>query len=86
LQKNALRLALYNCPLRVPSPPLTVTWIHVGPRMDEGDNLPRAFKAMRDGLAAWLGVDDGNECVEWRYSQRLGAPGVEVCIASRGAG
>ena len=60
--------------------PLTVTLTHIGRRMD-GDNLNRAFKAIRDEVAWQIGVDDGDERVKWVYEQRTGAPGVEVTIS-----
>jgi hypothetical protein len=45
-----------------PKPPLVVHMVRlIGPRgrkMDD-DNLRGAFKAVRDGVADWLGVDDG---------------------------
>jgi hypothetical protein len=59
--------------------PCVVTLTHVGPRMDD-DNLARAFKALRDRLAHWLNVDDGDPVVTWRYEQRPGKPGVEIRI------
>lgn len=68
-------------PTRLPKP-LTVTWTHVGPKMDS-DNLARAFKGLRDAMAAWLGVDDGDDRVGWKYERRTGQPGVEVTIEAR---
>lgn len=72
----ALHAAL--TPALLPAP-LCVTWVHVGREMDD-DNLRRAFKGLRDALAAELGVDDADPRVEWRYEQRAGAPGVELRI------
>ena len=38
--------------------------------LDEGDNLPNAVKAVRDEVAALLGVDDGPKGgVKWLYAQ-----------------
>ena len=42
--------------------------LYKGRPMD-GDNLAGAFKSVRDALAAWLGVDDGDPAVEWFCSQ-----------------
>lgn len=60
---------------------LVVTWtrLYAGRAMDD-DNLRGAFKGLRDWLANWLGVDDGDPRVEWRYEQRAGTPGVELWI------
>jgi P2-related tail formation protein len=38
----------------------------------DGDNLQSGFKAVRDGVADWLGIDDGSQLVEWEYRQRPG--------------
>jgi hypothetical protein len=34
----------------------------------DSDGLAIAFKAVRDGVADWLGVDDGHESLTWRYA------------------
>lgn len=52
------------------SGPLAVTLTRIAPRKLDGDNLQRACKAVRDGVADALGVDDGDERIEWRYEQR----------------
>jgi hypothetical protein len=49
----------------------------------DGDNLQRALKAVRDGVADALGIDDGDSRIEWQYGQRRGGKGeyaVEVTI------
>ncbi len=80
-QWAALAVALFG--IEHPSPPVAVTWVHIGRRMDD-DNLARAFKGLRDGLATAIGVDDGDEsAVTWRYEQRTGKPGVELRIENR---
>lgn len=64
--------------------PFRVTLIHHGSTMD-GDNLQRAFKAVRDYIAGLLGVDDGDERVTWQYQQTTeGEPGVVVRIEGGG--
>lgn len=49
---------------------LAVTLTRIGPKKLDTDNLARACKAVRDGVADALGVDDGDERIEWRYKQR----------------
>lgn len=51
--------------------PITVTFTRIAPRkLDVGDNLPSAFKGMRDELAKQLGLKgDGGDEVEWLYHQ-----------------
>jgi hypothetical protein len=52
--------------------PLVVTFHRVGMKTLDTDNLSSSYKAIRDALAGWLGVDDGSECVGWRYTQAVG--------------
>lgn len=60
--------------LAVPTHPLPciVTLTRVGPRKLDDDNLASGFKALRDGIADRLGVDDGDSRVTWRYAQVRG--------------
>lgn len=63
--------------------PCTVILTRIAPRTLDGDNLQASLKACRDGVADWLGVDDGDSRVIWRYAQRPGAPkqyAVEVAV------
>lgn len=41
-----------------------------GDAIDAHDNLPTALKGAVDGVAAWLGVDDGSPSLAWRYVRR----------------
>lgn len=52
-----------------PTLPVVVTFTRVAPRQLDDDNLRSGFKAIRDGVADWLGVDDRHPGVEWRYEQ-----------------
>lgn len=52
----------------------------VAPRQLDSDNLQSAFKAVRDEVAAQVGIDDGSDRWHWEYHQRKGAPGVEVVL------
>lgn len=47
----------------------TVHLTRYAPRRLDDDNLAGALKATRDGIAAALGVDDGDSRVQWRYAQ-----------------
>jgi hypothetical protein len=76
--KNSL--SALAAPLR---PPLSIVLTRVAPRKLDGDNLQYAFKAIRDGVADWLGVDDGSPQLDWQYAQRSAGPGqywVEIDI------
>lgn len=52
--------------------PCTVILIRVAPRELDDDNLRSALKAVRDGAADALGVDDRDPRVTWAYGQRRG--------------
>ena len=56
------------------SGPITVTLTRLAPRGLDSDNLSSSLKAVRDGVADALGIDDGCSRIEWRYTQRKGQP------------
>jgi fatty acid-binding protein DegV len=57
-----------------PALPCTVTMTRVAPSEGlDDDNLRSALKAVRDQIAAWLGVDDRDPLVRWAYDQKRGA-------------
>lgn len=59
--------------------PLRVTLTRIGPRELDTDNLARACKAVRDGVADALGVKDNDPRVSWSYAQlRSRAYAVEI--------
>lgn len=67
-----------------PKPPLVITITRIGVRGLDDDNLASSQKAVRDGIADALGIDDGDKRLSWRYEQRKGKPkeyAVEVEIA-----
>lgn len=60
---------------------LVVTLTRYGRKLDS-DNLQGAFKAVRDQVAAELGVDDGDESmVRWEYRQEKGKPAIEIRVS-----
>lgn len=84
-ERLAVRAALaHDCwpDVKTASPPTTCTMVRVAPRMLDDDNLAGAFKAVRDEIASFFGVDDGPKGpIAWRYEQRKGAPKqYAVCI------
>ena len=52
----------------------------------DDDNFVGACKHIRDAIAASLGLDDGDPCLRWEYSQHetRGADGVMVKIQING--
>jgi hypothetical protein len=56
---------------RLPPLPIVVTLTRVGPRDLDDDNLPSAFKYVRDTIALVYGTHDGPSApITWHYSQR----------------
>jgi hypothetical protein len=54
-----------------------------GRRLDS-DNLCSAFKAVRDGVADALAINDGSQRLTWRYAQECGPDhGVKILITGR---
>ena len=49
----------------------TVRMTRVSPRRLDDDNVRGALKAVRDGIADALGVDDADERVRWEYDQSV---------------
>lgn len=61
----------------------TVTLWRLAPRKLDSDNLAGALKAIRDGIAEALGVDDGDPRITWRYEQercKKGQQAVRVVV------
>lgn len=71
-QRKATWAALYGQGVRMPAP-CRITITRVGKRRLDSDNLARSAKAVRDGVADWLEIDDGDERLTWRYEQTTGA-------------
>jgi hypothetical protein len=49
-----------------------VCLVRVGKRRMDSDGLAISFKAIRDGIAAAMGIDDGDPRIEWQYGQEIG--------------
>lgn len=63
-----------------PCPPLVITITRIAPVPLDDDNLAGSAKHVRDGIADWLGVDDGSRLLTWRYEQRRDGRGYAVGI------
>ncbi len=57
---------------RPPSLPVGVKLTRIAPRELDDDNLWGSLKAVRDGVADWLRVQDNNPQVMWLYDQTQG--------------
>lgn len=63
-----------------------VTLVLCRPRRLDSDSVPATLKWLRDAVAKSLGVDDGDERVEWEYGQCVsnGTEGVVVKVERLG--
>lgn len=63
------RLAYMATPagLRIP---IKVTLTRLAPRDMDDDGLSASFKAIRDGIADKVGVNDGSKDIQFRYRQK----------------
>ena len=71
-----------------PALPVVVTICRVAPRLLDMDNAVASMKATIDQTASFLGVDDRDPRVTWRWAQRRGEPKqyrVEITIEPRAA-
>ncbi len=84
-QKDALLLAIVIGRFRKPSieDPVRITFTRIGGRKLDDDNLQGGFKAVRDALCGWLGIDDGrDDLLTFKYAQAKGEPGIRVEIVT----
>ena len=61
---------------KAPVPPLVITITRIGPRELDSDNLAGSAKHVRDGIADWLGINDRDKRLQWRYEQEKQGKGV----------
>lgn len=54
--------------------PFRIELTRISPRGLNDDNLVRSMKAIRDGIADALGIDDGDPRLTWVYRQERGDP------------
>lgn len=63
-------------------PEIIVTMTAMIPRYFDDDNLAGALKPIRDEIADWIGIDDGDGRIRWECGQvgTQGEPGVMVKV------
>lgn len=66
-QRDVVAALLSGCARR--AIPCEVRIVRVAPGRLDDDNLARACKAVRDEVAVWLGVDDGDPRISWVTAQ-----------------
>jgi hypothetical protein len=65
-------------------PPIEVLLTRLAPRALDSDNVVSAMKAIRDGIADAMKLDDGDKRIAWQYAQRATPEyGVEVVFRKR---
>ncbi|MBE0559117.1 MAG: endodeoxyribonuclease RusA [Proteobacteria bacterium] len=75
-QRQAARLLVRTARVALPKfGSIAITLTRIAPRALDTDNLASGLKAVRDGVADALGVDDGSSRTKWRYAQERGKPG-----------
>lgn len=66
---------------QAPAGAFMVRLVRIGKKRMDSDGLAISFKGIRDGLAAAMGIDDGDQRIDWQYSQQIGkAYGVIIII------
>jgi hypothetical protein len=67
--------------------PVVVTFVRVGPRLIDTDNLQSLAAAVRDEIATILGITDGPTDARgaWKYDQRKGTYALEVTVSPKAA-
>lgn len=77
-----LRHQLGRCVDALRDPPaIRITLTRLGVRKLDKDNLAGSLKHVQDGVADWLGIDDGSTRLTWDYAQETGRRyAVRVCI------
>jgi hypothetical protein len=75
LHRSTARAVLQRFARPVHGGQIYIDLVRIAPRKLDDDNLVSGFKAVRDGVADWLGIDDGSPRLAWRYKQRKGQAG-----------
>ena len=77
-EKAAVAAALRG--LTAPRPPLVATITRVSPGRLDDDGAAAAAKHVRDTVAAWLGIDDGDARVRYVVAQERGPAAVRIVV------
>lgn len=81
-QRRMAAAALATHQRFAPGTKLNIYITRIAPRALDSDNNVISGKHVRDGVADWLGVDDGSDLLTWHYSQQRGAAGYYGCRIS----
>jgi len=74
-QRQGIKFILNTCEFK-PKLPITITLCRIAPKkLDDGDNIGMAFKAIKDGITDYLGLTNDDDIrLKWKYDQQSGAP------------
>lgn len=78
-ERDRVMLATVKLPSLI-FPALLVTLTRVGPRELDFVNLCASLKAVQDGVASRLKVDDASRLVQWEFRQEIGDHAVRVDV------
>ena len=81
-ERSAVQEALDR--FEAPPGPWLVTFVRIAPRRLDDDNAVAAMKGVRDEVARWLGVDDGDASVRFVVEQNRGPYAVRVEVRTGG--
>lgn len=70
MKAQRARVSAFFPPLEIqPVFRVTITRLSFGEGLDPDDNLPASLKAVKDAIAAKLGLDDRSRLATWKYAQ-----------------
>lgn len=71
-QREAVHWSMHrHQPPGIDHAPITIRIERCGRGKLDDDNLAAGAKAVRDGVADWLDIDDGSQALRWVYEQRV---------------
>lgn len=81
VRQERLATSLAIAKLKAPVP-CVITLTRLSPGKLDDDNLRGAMKAVRDSVAAHIGIDDGDHRIQWEYAQEKAKSfGVRIEVA-----
>ncbi len=60
--------------------PATITLTRIAPRSLDDDNLISSMKHIRDSVADWMGTQDNDPLLTWKYAQERGTKPREYAV------
>jgi hypothetical protein len=76
-------LKSHSLGLKPPRGPLQILLTRYSAGTLDGDNLQRSLKHVRDGVADFIGIDDGSKLLDWQYAQEKITRAAPKCVGIR---